>query len=529
LLRSFVLPRADRASLYFRHRPVQKPPYFWRSLLNVFVLLPLLFQVAAIFILIAAQLIGDGIWSIVVLGIPVGAFFLWHCVRTGRKDVRKAIGRDSAFAAEPRFVTRHLAVLLPAAFTLLVSTIVLLRPAPAEGALFGDFAGVFTLTHLPACFLLSVVYLFGIPSPWVYLLPTLVIYVAYGAGRALGFRELASAIRTAPRARFATCAALILLCAFIVWRIGSRQIGFVKGNGYGEWRAENTFNVRHQPFDPDNTLVKIPAPTLRIADSHPLLDGATAIFPVYAAAAQAIYTRFDIRQVWTHIRSSTTPSAYERLVAGEADLVFVAQPSESQRAAAESAGRPLRLTPIGREAFVFFVHADNPIDGLTSEQIRAIYTKRIVSWKELGGLDEKILPFQRPEGSGSQTALERRVMQGEKPAPPLREEFALGMGGVIQQVAAYKNSRAAIGYSFRVFAIAMNPGGEIKLLKIDGVAPTRETIRSGDYPYTVDICAATAGTRNPHVPAPVEWFLGPQGQDLVDRTGYVSLHPASAP
>ena len=176
---------------------------------------------------------------------------------------------------------------------------------------------------------------------------------------------------------------------------------------------------------------------------------------------------------------------------------------------------------------MFFVHTDNPVDGLTSDQIRAIYTKRIVNWKEVGGRDEKILPFQRPQGSGSQTAFERKVMRDAPLPPPLREEFARGMGGVIQRVAAYHNSSQAIGYSFRVYTSAMNAGNGIKLLKIDGVAPTREHIRSGEYPYTVDLYAATAGTANPNVPALVAWFLGAQGQELIDATGYVSLTPAS--
>jgi len=523
---------------------MRKPPYFWRSLLGAFVLLPLLFQVLAILAALVGQLLSEGTAGVIIAGIPVGALFLWHCVRAGRADLRRSAARiragaESAPAApdasptdplasllEPRFAVRYMPLLVAAAFTLLVSLGALLRPPPADGALFGDFAAAFTLTHLPGCLLLNVIYLFGVPSPWLYLLPTLAIYAAYGVGLALGFREL-GAPRSAAGGRLAAGAALSLALGLVVWRIETIQTGFVAGDGRREWLAENSFNARHRPFEPDNALVKVASPTLRIDHRHPTLDGATALYPVYAAAAQALYAGFDAGDVWRHIRCSTTPKAYDRLISGEVDLVFVAQSSDAQRAAAESAGRPLRLTLIAKEAFVFFVHADNPVDGLTSEQIRAIYTKRIVNWKELGGRDEKILPFQRPQGSGSQTALELKVMPGEKPAPPLREEFALGMGGVIQQVAAYKNSREAIGYSFRVFATAMNPDGAIKLLKIDGVAPSRETIRSGAYPYTVELYAATAGTDNPQVPPFIDWLLGPQGQDLVDQTGYVSLRPAT--
>jgi phosphate transport system substrate-binding protein len=521
---------------------MRKPSYFWRALFNVFVLLPLLFQVLAIGVGIlgaSMRIGGDPSWGMVAAGIPVGALFLWHCTRSGRRDIRTAALREQTQAeaesagtssparlgTDPSFLLRYLPVLLPAAFTLLVSLIVLLRPAPGEDALFGPFAATFTVTHLPACLVLSFAYLFGVPSPWLYLLPTLAIYCAYGLGIRLGFRDLGG-VRTAPAGRILSQATLLIILAIVVWRIEEMQTGFVSGNGRQERHAENTFNARHRPFDPNNVLPKVSAPSLQIDQAHPTLDGATALYPVYAAAAQALYKNFDTTNTWRHIRTSTTPKAYERLISGEVDLVFVAQPSVAQRTAAEAAGRPLKLVPIAKEAFVFFVHADNPVDALTSEQIRGIYTKRIVNWKEVGGRDEKILAFQRPEGSGSQTALELKVMPGEKPATPLREEFASGMGGVIQQVAAYKNSREAIGYSFRVFATAMNPEGTIKLLKVDGVAPTREAIRSGAYPYTVELYAATAGTTNPQVPGFLDWLLSPQGQDLIDQTGYVSLRAA---
>lgn len=322
----------------------------------------------------------------------------------------------------------------------------------------------------------------------------------------------------------APTALIVIALTTLLWRTHAMMDGVIRGDR-AAWYAEATFNRNHQPFTTNNNLVVIPDPTLAIPANHPKLDGATALFPVYAAAAQSIYRNVERTTGYDLVTTSTTPKAYDRLIAGEVDLIFVAQPSPEQRAAAEAAGRPLQLTPIAREAFVFFVHADNPVTGLTSDQIRAIYTKRIVNWKEVGGHDETIIPFQRPQGSGSQTALEVKVMRGEPPAKPLREEIAQGMGGVIQRVAAFQNSREALGYSFRVYATTMNRDEDVKLLAIDGVYPTRENIRSVAYPYTVDLYAATAGTNNPHVPALLAWFLGPQGRRLIDDTGYVSGTP----
>jgi len=299
---------------------------------------------------------------------------------------------------------------------------------------------------------------------------------------------------------------------------------------------DDTFYTRsYVPFSKHNRLVEIPSPALAIENGHPRLDGATALLPVYAAAAHAIYK--NIEPVNENIIAipfddilkppvlvSTTPKAYENLINGHADIIFCAQPSPEQIAAAKAKGVEFQLTPIGSEAFVFFVNEANPVNSLTTAQIRAIYKKEITNWSEVGGRKENILPFQRTANSGSQTAMELQVMRGTPMATPLKEERFVGMGKIIA-AAAYRNAPNAIGYSFRFFVTTMTGTKGIKLLKIDGVAPTVETIRDGTYPYAGNFYAITTNktANNPHVQELIAWFLSPQGQKLIEDTGYVSL------
>ncbi|MGG0719563.1 substrate-binding domain-containing protein [Robertmurraya massiliosenegalensis] len=88
--------------------------------------------------------------------------------------------------------------------------------------------------------------------------------------------------------------------------------------------------------------------------------------------------------------SNQTRGAFDRLLNGEADIIFVAHPSESQMRRAEQLGIQLNLTPIGREVFVFFVHSKNPVDKLTIDEIQGIYSGKITNWSEVGGKDEEI-------------------------------------------------------------------------------------------------------------------------------------------
>lgn len=290
------------------------------------------------------------------------------------------------------------------------------------------------------------------------------------------------------------------------------------------YRPEEAYTEDYHPFQAGNLLASVQSPTISISENYPRLDGATAAYPIYAAAVQAIYKNLPASEsIFSYVRSSTTPEAFRKLLDGDVDLIFTAHPSDEQVAEAAARGISYQLTPLGREAFVFFVHENSAINALSTEQIRGIYTKRIRNWKELGGPDQTILSFQRPKGSGSQTAMERMVMRGEPLPAPLREEFVRGMGGIVQRVALYRNYDEAIGYSFRIFATTMNPAKKIKLLSVDGLEPSAANIRSGAYPYTADIYAVTAGTKNPHAAELIGWFLSSQGQQLIEDTGYVGL------
>ena len=78
-------------------------------------------------------------------------------------------------------------------------------------------------------------------------------------------------------------------------------------------------------------------------------------------------------------------------------------------------------------------------------------------------------------------------------------------------------------YSFRYYVEGMFKHNGVKLISINGIAPTVENIRNSTYPFTGPLYAITAGTDNPNVLRLIEWFLSPQGQDMLKRVGYVLL------
>ena len=184
----------------------------------------------------------------------------------------------------------------------------------------------------------------------------------------------------------------------------------------------------------------------------------------------------------------------------------------------------LRYIPIGREAFVFFVHPDNPLDSITLDELRGVYSGEITGWKQLG-VDRlsSILAFQRSEGSGSQTALERFVMRDTPLMAPPREWILDGMDGMVEAVSNYRNHRNAIGYSFRFYCTALMKNFNVKLLAVNGVKPTMENIESGTYPLASSFYAVIRDDADENTLALADWIQGPQGQELIRRTGYTPI------
>lgn len=281
------------------------------------------------------------------------------------------------------------------------------------------------------------------------------------------------------------------------------------------------------PFHNDSQLAKLDhQASLQLTNDLPKLDGATALVPVYAAFVHAVYPaqgyNYDFYN--TPMYYYNTIGGYNALFQGERDIMFGAYPSEDQLQYATECDAQLTFTPIGQEGFVFFVNATNPVNQLTSEQLRGIYSGEITNWQEVGGENRKIEAFQRNANSGSQSAL-IRFMQNRPLMEPPQDKVQDLMSGIIYRAADYKNHSNAIGFSFRYYAQDMIADKGIKLLAIDGIAPTIENIGNGSYPLTSNFYAVTTQHSNANSQLLIDWILSPEGQQLIEETGYAGINP----
>ena len=318
---------------------------------------------------------------------------------------------------------------------------------------------------------------------------------------------------------------------FLIWLIPAAIYFIALGINYGMVQYDKSITINtspninvheYLPFEEDSKIVKYDSKTLKLTDNLPKIDGAAALFPVYSAFVNAVYP--DTTELHDGIfEYNNTPEGYQNLAEKKTDIFIGVYPSEDQIAYAGTNNTTYKYTPIGTEAFVFFVHKDNPIENLTTEQIQGIYSGEITNWKQVGGKNEEIAAFQRNEGSGSQSMLER--FMGDKPIMEAPTELKNDlMSGIIERVSNYKNKTNSIGFSFRYYVEGIIKNPDIKMISIDGIAPTAENIKNGTYPVVTPIYTVTYEEQtNENVGKLLDWILSDEGQYIIEKTGYVGI------
>lgn len=268
---------------------------------------------------------------------------------------------------------------------------------------------------------------------------------------------------------------------------------------------------KYLPFDDNSEIVRINS-DLKLSGELPVIDGAAALYPVFSGFVNAVYpaesVHFDGENFTAEsaLQYTNTRGAYKSVVDGTADIIFCAKPSAEQLAYAEENQVELEFIPVGSEAFVFLVNADNPVDDLTLEQVMGIYAGEYTKWSEVGGDDTFIEPLQRNEGSGSQTAM-LSLMNGKE-----MKKHPLGFIG------------RSIGFSFRYYVEGIVGNGGVKMLSLNGAYPDRENIQNRSYPIVSNFYAVyDKNNPNPNIQVFLDWILSDEGQEIVEKSGYVAV------
>lgn len=323
-------------------------------------------------------------------------------------------------------------------------------------------------------------------------------------------------------------------CAHAEGSWGSINQEISRAVGWQDYVQETDFSLGDgTPYPGDESI------TVLDWGNYPSIDGSTVCVPM---AMELARQHLDLPEsdLAGFVAFSTTHYAYERLIGREpnptvtlvsrnamlddthpVDLFLGTEPSDEEWAMARNAGVELVLVPVCYDAFVFLVNGENPVEGLTVQQIQDIYTADIQNWQDVGGEERIIVPYQRPKNSGSQTAMENLVMQGR--VLVAENNFVSGgMGDLVSAIGDYDNGRASLGYSYLYYVDVLYKSGTVKVLAVDGVKPTAENLRSGAYPFTTCYYAVyRAG--DDQAAAFADWLVSEPGQRSIAQAGYVPI------
>ena len=276
------------------------------------------------------------------------------------------------------------------------------------------------------------------------------------------------------------------------------------------------------PHEENSDLARVES-SLKLTDNLPVLDGAAALVPVYASIIDCVYPKGSVTYDGgefsddnfygenfapdSKMQYKNTVRGYKAIVDGETDILFCAAPSAEQKAYAEEKGVELVFVPVGLEGFVFFVNENNPVDNLTTDQVRDIYGGKYKNWSQVGGPNRVINPVTRLEGSGSQSAM--NAFMGDRKIAP-KSPLAITGG--------------SIGFSFRYYMDGIVANKGVKMLSLNGVYPSAENIQNGTYPIIAKFYAIyRADNTNENITVLIDWILSDEGQRLIEESGYVKI------
>ena len=277
---------------------------------------------------------------------------------------------------------------------------------------------------------------------------------------------------------------------------------------------------------------EVPAQPILSVDEFPITDGSTACIPLIAQI-MADTTGLDLETARSAVTTNTTAQAWRNLglygnnYGDSVKLIIAYEAPESVKEELKADGDPLEQKAIGRDALVFIVNEDNPVQSLTLQQLKDIYAGAITNWKDVGGKDQEIVAFQRGEDSGSQTLFKKLLIQGRELMTPPSELAPAAMGELVDGIADYNNSANAIGFSVYYYIDQMYSKPGLRLLAVDGVTPSNDTLADGSYPLCNDFYAVIhpdAAADSPERRL-YDWLDTDAGQDCIKKSGYVAVGP----
>lgn len=168
---------------------------------------------------------------------------------------------------------------------------------------------------------------------------------------------------------------------------------------------------------------------------------------------------------------------------------------------------------ISLDGIAIIVNRVNPVENLTTEEIRGIFSGTITNWLGVGGYDSKIIPVTREEGSGTRGAFEELIMHEETISDACLVQDS---NGAVREIIA--TTPQGIGY---ISAGLLDE--RIKALSIAGVFPSYDNFAAGRYKLVRPFLLLTKEKPTGLVKEFIDYVLSPEAQRTLKQAGLIPV------
>ncbi|MCX8061630.1 MAG: phosphate ABC transporter substrate-binding protein [Anaerolineales bacterium] len=186
----------------------------------------------------------------------------------------------------------------------------------------------------------------------------------------------------------------------------------------------------------------------------------------------------------------------------------------ASRALTEEEAKGVNVYTVGLDALAIIVNRENPVNALSLQQLQDIYFGKITNWKELGGEDLEIIPVQREISSGTRGAFDEIVLEKQEASAP-KLVTVITAGDVAATVAQMKGAIGYVGFG--------NLESHLKVLEIDGVVASPETIKAGRYRLYRPLSLLTGPLSQPIAQVFIEFVLSYEGEKAIEEFGWIPV------
>ncbi|MCQ8903989.1 MAG: phosphate ABC transporter substrate-binding protein [Methanothrix sp.] len=263
-------------------------------------------------------------------------------------------------------------------------------------------------------------------------------------------------------------------------------------------------------------LVGAISPALSATDVR--VSGSTTVLPLASVCAESFNSEQSDYRVT--VTGGGTGVGITDLGEGRSDIAMASREvTETEKNKYETADKKFNEILVGYDGIVVALSPqiyEAGVRALTKEQVRKIYAGEISNWKDLGGPDMKIYAIARRAGSGTRDTFNEVIMGSKEAETPGVSTEAADNSEV---KTAIKGSDKAIGY----LGYSYVADGAVKGVALDGVEPTVDNIKSGNYPLARKLYFYTLGEPSPGAQAFIDFVLSSSGQALAEKAGYIPL------